>query len=233
MRRLGLGAVHDASFMQQLNSGSQFGYLIMLAPVDLYEKKTCTHLLDWNSAKIHRKVRSTLAAEASGGSRAYDRSMYARAMIHEIEVGKSEKHWTEVCKKVPFCLGTDCKSLFDLCSKVGSLPDDRRVALDLLDVREGIEEMKDQIRWVPTDHMLADAFTKSMPPDLLLKYLKDGCYSFKYDDEIKNTKRAKSKERSEKRQSRIQDSGAQQHTPGLKVHPTMWVEVLDYTFSSH
>ena len=87
-----------------------------------------------------------------------------------------------MCSQVPFCLGTDCKSLFDLCSKIGSLPDERRVALDLLDVREGIEEMKDQIRWVPTDHMLADGLTKSMPPDLLMKYLKDGIYSFKYDD---------------------------------------------------
>ena len=98
-------------------------------------------------------------------------------------------------------MGTDCKSLFDLCVKVGSLPDERRVALDLLDVREVIEELKDQIRWVPTDHMLADAFTKSMPPDLLLRYLKDGKYSFKYDDEIKNTKREQAKVRADARKN--------------------------------
>ena len=66
--RLGLGAIHDASFMQQPGEGSQFGYAIMLAPVTLYDEPTVTHLLDWNSAKIHRKVRSTLAAEASGAS---------------------------------------------------------------------------------------------------------------------------------------------------------------------
>ena len=119
-------------------------------------------------------------------------------MIYEIEVGK-DCHWTQMCARVPFCLGTDCKSLYDLCTKVGSLPDDRRVALDMLDVREGIEEMKDQIRWVPTDHMLADALTKGMPPDLFLKYLRDGVYSFKYDDVIKDTKRAIKKERQEER----------------------------------
>ena len=72
-------------------------------------------------------------------------------MIYETEVGK-DQHWTEMCKSVPFCLGTDCKSLFDLCSKVGSLPDERRVALDLMDIREGIEEFKDQIRWVPSSN---------------------------------------------------------------------------------
>ena len=32
---LGLGAVHDAAFMQQPQEGSQAGYLIMLAPVGL------------------------------------------------------------------------------------------------------------------------------------------------------------------------------------------------------
>ena len=82
--------------MQQHDGGSQYGYLVMLAPTDLYDEKTVTHLLDWNSAKIHRKVRSTLAAEASGGSRAYDRAMYARAMIYEIECGK-DAHWTKMC----------------------------------------------------------------------------------------------------------------------------------------
>ena len=237
-KALGLGAIHDASFMQQLDNGSQYGYLIMLAPTDLYEESTVTHLLDWNSAKIHRKVRSTLAAEASGASRAYDRAMYARAMIHEIECGKTD-HWTKMCARVPFCLGTDCKSLYDLCVKVGSMPDERRVALDLLDVREGIEEMKDQIRWVPTDHMLADAFTKSMPPDLLLRYLHDGKYSFKYDDELKNTKRAEQKARSEARKAtitkpetigttRIQKAGAKQQSVGLKVNCCMWSNVLSH-----
>ena len=144
-----------------------------------------------------------------------------------------------MCARVPFCLGTDCKSLYDLCVKVGSMPDERRVALDLLDVREGIEEMKDQIRWVPTDHMLADAFTKSMPPDLLLRYLHDGKYSFKYDDELKNTKRAEQKARSEARKAtitkpetigttRIQKAGAKQQSVGLKVNCCMWTNVLSH-----
>ena len=52
------------------------------------------------------------------------------------------------------------------------MPEERRVALDLLDVRESIEEMGDQIRWIPTDHMLVDCMTKLMPPDAMLDYLK-------------------------------------------------------------
>ena len=95
----------------------------------------------------------------------------------------------------PFCLGTDCKSLYDLCNKVGSIPQEKRVALELMDVREGIEAFGDKIRWVPTDHMLVDCMTKFMPPPVMLSYLKTGKYSFKYDNEIKNTKREDAKAR--------------------------------------
>ena len=62
--------------------------------------------------------------------------------------------------------------------KEGSIPQERRVALDLLDVKEGIERMNDQIRWVPTDHMLVDCMTKFMPPAFMLEYLHTGKYAF-------------------------------------------------------
>ena len=55
--------------------------------------------------------------------------------------------------------------------------------------------MGDQIRWVPTDHMLVDCMTKNMPLDAMLGYLKTMNYAFKYDDVIKNTKREMAKQR--------------------------------------
>ena len=82
------------------------------------------------------------------------------------------------------------------------MPDEKRVALDLLDVRESIEQMGDQIRWIPTDHMLVDCMTKNMPCDAMLHYLKNMEYAFKYDDVIKNTKRAIAKERKTAREKK-------------------------------
>ena len=198
---LGIGAIHDASFMSQPGEGSQYAYCIMLGSTDLFEGRATTHLLDWGSSKIHRKVKSTLAAEAASCSRAYDRAMYARAMIYEVEHGSSADPWEETCKKVPFCMGTDCRSLYDLCAKEGSMPDERRVALDIMDVREGMEEFGDNMRWVPTDHMLVDCMTKNMPPYAMLRYLQTGVYSFKYDDQIKDTKREESKRRAAERKA--------------------------------
>ena len=148
----------------------------MLAPTQLYEGKAATHLIDWGSGKIHRKMRSTLACEASSAARAFDRGCFGRVMLYEIEYGLKHKwnrgeltsdelrsDWAKMCNKIPFALGTDCRSLYDVCTQSGSLPEERRVALDIMDIKESIEEMGDQMRWVPTDHMLVDCMTKSIP----------------------------------------------------------------------
>ena len=111
------------------------------------------------------------------------------------DISLMSNNWRLMCSRIPFTLGTDCKSLYDLCTKNGSMPEEKRVALDLLDVRESIEECGDKIRWIPTDHMLVDCMTKAMPPDAMMNYLKTTEYAFKYDDVIKNTKRELSKTR--------------------------------------
>ena len=214
-QNLGLAAVHDASFMGQPNDGSQSAYCLMLCSTQMYEGRARTHLLDWGSSKIHRKVRSTLAAEAASAARAFDRGAYVRVMLYEIEHGWTHKwdkldqddcnmrdDWQKMCRAIPFSLGTDCKSLYDVCTKNGSMPDERRVALDLLDVRESIEEMGDKIRWIPTDHMLVDCMTKAMPAEVMLDYLKTMEYAFKYDDLIKNTKRELAKTRKKAREAK-------------------------------
>ena len=59
--------------------------------------------------------------------------------------------------------------------------------------------------------MLADALTKRMPPDLLLKFLKDNIYTLKYDDVITNTKRVAAKTRAEARRAKKSTSVADKH----------------------
>ena len=78
------------------------------------------------------------------------------------------------------------------------MPEEWRVALDLLDIRESIEEFGDKIRWIPTDHMLVDCMTKSMPPDAILGLMKNMEHALKYDDVIKSTKREIAKTRKRK-----------------------------------
>ena len=63
-----------------------------------------------------------------------------------------------------------------------------------------VEKMGGQIRGVPTDHMLVDSLTKSMNSVLLMKYMNDYVYCFKYDDAIRETKRFAAKQRKEERE---------------------------------
>ena len=48
-KKLGLAAVHDASFAGQTDYGSQGGYIIMLGDTALYDEPAVTHLLEWHS----------------------------------------------------------------------------------------------------------------------------------------------------------------------------------------
>ena len=138
--------------------------------------------------------------------------------------------WKDACAKVPFCLGTDCKSLYDTCIKPASSTKDKRVALDLLDVREGIEYFNDTVRWVPTDHMLVDCLTKAMHPSLLNKYTQDYKYSFKYDELLHATKRAAAKERKQEREAKLKQGGNKQK--GGKTTETQQEQVHAVFFCS-
>ena len=108
----GIGQVSDASFMGQGEAGSQMGFLLLRAPVALFDGEATCHLMDWGSGKIHRKVRSTLAAEAASASHGADRSVYLRALIAEFLYGY-HSGWRDLVARIPAALATDCRSLYD------------------------------------------------------------------------------------------------------------------------
>ena len=74
----------------------------------------------------------------------------------------------------------DCKSVYDHITG-GSSPStvgDRRVAVDMVIVREGLSRSSTTLRWAPTDRQLADALTKDSaePCDLLRGVIRAGYY---------------------------------------------------------
>lgn len=205
---IGMTANHVASFMGQPNEASQQAHAILLSTTKIYEGKTATHLIDWGSSKIHRKIRSTLSGEGHSAARAFERACYARTMQYDISQGlprqcerqitappERKSYWEQICQSLPLAFGTDCKSLYDVCNISGSLPNERRVALDILDMRESLAQYCDIIRWVPTDHRLVDGMTKNMNTDMMTQLLDEMVYSLKYVEEIKDTKHSLAKAR--------------------------------------
>eukprot|EP00971_Amphidinium_carterae_P017942 353593-Amphidinium_carterae.1 len=82
--------------------------------------------------------------------------------------------WTEKMSSLePGGLCTDCKSLHDHLSTTsnGSLQE-KRVLLDIADIRQNVDEGRVGISWIPTQCMLADAMTKYVAnPQSLFVYL--------------------------------------------------------------
>ena len=104
------------------------GYAVLLSTSPILDGSAKAVMLEWGSKKIHRVVRSTLAAEAAAMSFSFDRAYFARAVMQEILHGRGQ-HFREVTPNVPLALqltadsnlmesldgkmglGTDCKSL--------------------------------------------------------------------------------------------------------------------------
>ena len=61
-------AVFDASWGRQTKNRSQLGFEIGVGPVSMGTKAATVHLLEWNGTLVHRKTKSTLAAEGAAGS---------------------------------------------------------------------------------------------------------------------------------------------------------------------
>ena len=142
------------------------------------------HVTDWCSSKIHRVVKSTLAAEAASASYAYDRACYVRVALAEMIHGWNAT-WTQLLDKIPVRCVTDSKSFVDMCRKEGSMPTERRIALDVADLRERLEA-GDELMWTDTRLMLADPLTKRMPDqDFLENTLRECNYIYECKSEVK------------------------------------------------
>ena len=172
-------SVADASFAGQPSGGSQLGYATLMAERSILDGSARANFLGWGSKKIHRVVKSTLAAEAAAMSFGFDRSIFARAVFSEINAGRSTAVQL-MSKNIPLAiqladhaghlpgggialgLATDCKSLFDFCNRPTSTPTEKRITLDL-DVREHLDrEDNVMARWIPTTAMLMGALTKHL-----------------------------------------------------------------------
>eukprot|EP00971_Amphidinium_carterae_P173514 3439592-Amphidinium_carterae.1 len=130
------------------------------------------HLMSWESSTIKRVVKSTLAAEACAASIGLDRLCYASTAWATM-TGVTGTWSDKMLSLEPGTLCTDCKSLHDhlKTSSNGSLQE-KRVLLDIADIRQNVDEGKVGITWIPTKCMLADCLTKYVAnPQSLFLYL--------------------------------------------------------------
>ena len=147
-------AYSDASFANLHNGASQGGTLMLLSN-QLGDR--CP--IYWESKKIRRVVRSTLAAETLALSDAAETAIYVRQIISELVSGIH----------LPIICYTDNKSLIDVLDSKKNV-EDKRLRIDLALLKELLQKNEiASIKWVNTHGQLANCLTKrgASPAQLL------------------------------------------------------------------
>ena len=136
----------DASFANLPGGGSQGGFIILLRdPVG----SRCP--IYWQTRKIRRVVKSTLAAEALALLDCAEAAVYVAAVMSEL---------AHCVSKVKIHCYIDNKSLLDALYSSKRV-DDRRLRLDLAVLQDMLEKKElTSISWVSTSAQLADCLTK-------------------------------------------------------------------------
>ena len=138
----------DASYRNLLDGGSQGGYIIFLANND---NKVIP--IQWQSRRIRRIVRSTLAAECLSLLDAVEAAFLLKCLLNEM----LKDHTTDV--KIESFI--DNKSLYDAINTTKCV-EDKRLRIDIASLREKLENKEvSKVSWLDTRFQLADCLTKS------------------------------------------------------------------------
>ena len=108
----------------------------------------------WESKKIKRVVRSTLAAETLSSSESIETSYYLRSLLMEILNKKENKHLFHIFAHV------DNKSLYENVYSTKKV-EEKRLRIDLGMITQHVDQGYLTIKWVDTKHQIADSLTKT------------------------------------------------------------------------
>ncbi len=137
----------DASFRNLKGESSQGGHIIFIKSNKTFSPVT------WQSKKIKRIVKSTLAAEALALDDAADACFYLKTLLQEIIGGQKNSF--------PIILKTDSRNLFDAVHSTKTL-EDRRLKIDICSLRQKLSNGEiHAIQWISKDFQLADSLTKN------------------------------------------------------------------------
>ena len=138
----------DASFKNLPDEGSQGGFIIFLC-----DKEGNSSPIHWQSKKIKRNVKSTLAAECLALQEAAETAFYTKTILCEI-LNLNQRDIKIECY-------TDNKSLVDSVHSSKTLQD-KKLILDMAIVKEMLQKKEIAcINWIETSKQLADSLTKN------------------------------------------------------------------------
>ncbi len=129
--------------------------------------------LCWQSKKIRRVVRSTLAGETLALSDGIDNAIFLTTLFSELTTGNAELN-----TPLLICV-TDNHSLFDALKSTKQVSE-KRLRLEISSIKELIQSKRiKKVLWSDTKTQLADCLTKKGASALmLLKVLSEGLWCY-------------------------------------------------------
>ena len=154
---------HDAAHANLEAGASQQGHLILAVHASITDCRVPVSVLSWQSKKIKRVVRSSLAAEASSMSTCQEHLDWMRTMWEQMT--RSEfvlENYEQFLKPRPSILVTDCKSLYDAIHKQGAAPasTEKRLAIELAIFKAKTVSGETNLQWIDSRYQIADCLTK-------------------------------------------------------------------------
>ena len=155
--------VHDAAHANLEGGAPKRGHLILAAPASITNCRVPVSVLSWQSKKIKRVVRSSLAAETCSMSTCQEHLDWMRTMWEQMTRGDFVlENYEQFLTARPSILVTDCKSLYDAIHKEGAAPasTDKRLAIELAIVKAKAVSGETDLRWIDARYQIADCLTK-------------------------------------------------------------------------
>ena len=181
---------HDASYACRRDGSSQGGVFSMLVDRAVLDGKPGKFSpLSWQSRKLPRVCRSSTAAEIQTGSHAVDHHEFVKQIFfewhnkHAIDYNDMD----EALCRAPSVVVTDSKNLYDSVSRIetsGLQLEERRLALEVLSIRERVRATGMQLRWVDSDQQLADNLSKPFAFGTLLSAIEKGELCLQFDTQF-------------------------------------------------
>ena len=154
----------DAASQNRRDGGSTQGIFVGLGTMDLQKGAVSAITpVTWHSQKIDRVCRSPGAAETQAAVNGTDAAYYVRYQWSELLYGRVDtRHPDEIVKRVPGCLITDSRNVFDkVQTEVLTVKGaERKSNIELLCVKEAQLATQLVVRWVHSEAQLANSLTK-------------------------------------------------------------------------
>ena len=154
----------DAAFANAKKQGTQAGYLVGITDDRLAKGLEAPRApAIWKSYRLKRVVGSTFAGESQVLMDGLGHVEWLGCHLAEVKFKQfSLERRSEFLQQFNIQAVVDCKSIYDFVQSF-SCPasvSDKRVAIDLVIIKETLRRIGAVVRWCPTQLQLADALTK-------------------------------------------------------------------------